>query len=143
MAIEAGLKIGGIALLSPSLRPKKEMYPRYATEHIQRELRAQGFFRKGNVCVGGHFLESLQNTEISGLTLRKCRMPILILHGTEDARIPYMGTRAMSRDQRLGKNLTFLAFRGASHSFRPEDTHRPRVYATICKWIDSWSESAV
>ncbi len=135
LALKKGLKLGGIALLSPALRPKHDIYPRYSTDESISELHAQGYILKNDVRIGPQFLKSLREPDVSRY-MKEVGIPILVCHGTEDVRIPYNVTEAMYRRGRLGEQAFFLSFDGATHSFRPEDVHRPRLYSSLCEWMD-------
>lgn len=135
LALQHHLSLGAIVLLSPALRPRRDMYPRYRTKGILDELDTRGFIEKNSVRIGKRFLESLARTDISPVW-KRCRVPILVGHGTQDSRIPYSGTKAILRRGQLGRDVTFKRFAGATHSFRPESQHWPELNRRLCEWLD-------
>jgi alpha-beta hydrolase superfamily lysophospholipase len=127
--------VGRAVLLSPALRPSRDMWPRYAVPGLQEQLSAFGYVLKPetSVYLRRPILESLRDTDVShrGFNIG---IPVLVCHGTKDTRIPVTTTTACMRGARADL-VTAVYFNGASHSFRPELPHRNRLEQTICDWL--------
>jgi pimeloyl-ACP methyl ester carboxylesterase len=130
LGVERGVELDHAAFLSPALRPAVDMWPRYATEATQRELQQSGYIVKNRVQVGRHFLESLRDTDLAPPgRVFAAKMPLLVCHGTEDERIPFSTSSSL-----FHQSEDFHPFPGASHSFRPEETHRGRLKRVLLDW---------
>jgi len=132
MAAKSGFQMASAVFLSPAFRPKRDMWPRY--KHLQRQLRETEAVTKpgSRVLLGQAILGSLEVADVTE-DVRALRAPLLVCHGSKDQRIPLASTRrALSHVQ---DSVQLEVFKGASHSFRPEKEHRPRLGNVVCEWL--------
>jgi dipeptidyl aminopeptidase/acylaminoacyl peptidase len=135
LALRGGLRLGASAFWSPAVRPCLSMWPRYNTPELRQELEQKGFLFKpdNNARLGREILLSLQTTDL-GLNAFALGLPLLICHGTEDARIPIDHSRQVFSACRP-RNSLFAEFLGASHSFKPANEHRRSLLQLFSKWL--------
>ena len=135
LANREGFSPGAITYLSPATRPALSMWHRYNTEAVWREISRRGFYTKpeNTVAIGRPVLESLRDTDL-GPHWHELSLPLLVIHGTEDSRIPIDHTRhALSgHDQRY---VRFIEIEGASHSFRPAGRFHHDLSKRVCHWL--------
>lgn len=134
-ALKGGLALGASSFWSPAVRPRLSMWPRYNTPELKSELKANGFILKpdNKVRLGPGILDSLRKTDL-GPTAFSLGIPLLVCHGTDDSRIPIEHTRQVfSRCKH--ESVTFAEFAGASHSFRPAQEQRSRLYDLFMRWL--------
>lgn len=62
-------------------------------------------------------------------------VPLLVCHGTADTRIDCSHSRAVARQTPDKPDFSYVEFGGASHSFRPEAQHWPRLASVIAEWV--------
>lgn len=140
-AVRDGMDLGSVAYLSPAVRPRHDMWPRYNTPEIMRELSEHGVVKKpgSSVFLGEEILESLRETDL-GPRAFDLETPLLVCHGSADTRIDCASSRKLKdeRERRRGKRRStfrYEEFPGASHSFRPEDHCWDRLGAIVAGWV--------
>jgi putative redox protein len=134
LALRSGLSLQRAAYLSPAMRPALDMWPRYSGVSIWAEVQSRGFIVKNGVRVGREFLESLRDTDLAQDWRYDATVPLIVCHGTADERIPFSSSQRVfaSKDSNIVK---LVEFSGASHSFRPEDVHRPSLASLLSAWF--------
>jgi alpha-beta hydrolase superfamily lysophospholipase len=135
LSLKRGLRLGATSFWSPAVRPRLSMWPRYNTPELRRELEQRGFVAKpdSHVRLGAEILRSLQTTDL-GCTAFDLGLPLLVCHGTDDARIPIEHSREVFSAS-TGRNLLLAEFAGASHSFKPAQEHRFKLFGLFSRWL--------
>jgi alpha-beta hydrolase superfamily lysophospholipase len=140
-ALAETMKLSSVAYLSPAVRPRRDMWPRYNTPDIKRELAEHGVVKKpgSSVLLGEPILESLRETDL-GPRAFDLDAPLLVCHGTADTRIAFSSSKklAAERDKLRAsgrKSFLYEEFRGASHSFRPEAESWDRLASLVTDWF--------
>lgn len=129
-----------LVYLSPAVRPRISMWPRYDTPDIRRELKSRGVVEKpgSSVLLGQPILDSLQKTDL-GERAFDVYSPLLVCHGSADTRIDCRHTRDLvalqSRRRAAPDTFRYEEFRGASHSFRPDEAHWRRLASTVSRFL--------
>jgi len=133
--------LSSVVYLSPAVRPRDSMWPRYDTPRIKRELAARGVVKKpdSSVLLGEPILTSLRTTDL-GPSAFDLDVPLLVCHGTADSRIDCAHTQALvatrhPRSPGLPEGFRYAEFPGASHSFRPDDRHWQRLSSIVADWF--------
>lgn len=128
-------KVSSLVYLSPALRPRASMWPRYDTLPHRDQLRRRGYFVKPGtmVKIGSRMSTDLARTDLTESAFDP-GVPVLVCHGTSDARIPFSESTRLVRMNPTAR-IRFVQFEGASHSFRPESTYRPRLHKLIAEWV--------
>jgi pimeloyl-ACP methyl ester carboxylesterase len=136
LALRRQLRLSSVAYLSPAVRPRLSMWPRYNDRRILRELEERGVVEKpdSSVLLGRPILESLRDTDL-GPDAFDVPPPLLVCHGTEDTRIDCAHTRNLVAHRAQGRGFRYVEFEGASHSFRPETSCWPRLGSAITSWF--------
>lgn len=129
-------RVASCIFLSPALRPRVSMWPRYDTATCRQQLQQTGILVKAEngVRIGQRLLIDLRRLDLHKSALRS-PWPYLICHGTADQRIPISETLDLLR-QHPNARTTFQRIPGASHSFKPEERHRDRLYRQITRWLE-------
>lgn len=138
MAEPLGLRFRAAALLSPALRLRDDMYPRYRDLFSDRDSRPS-VPKPGaeQVQVGRAIVDAFARTDLS-MAVQGLQHPLLICHGTEDARIPFESTRLLVEDTTHWRvRPRFEPFLGASHSFRPDAEHWTRLQRLLSGWLSN------
>ncbi|HKP90334.1 MAG TPA: alpha/beta fold hydrolase [Thermoleophilaceae bacterium] len=141
-ALREKTTVGSLAYLSPAVRPRLDMWPRYNTPSIKRELAENGVVEKPgtSVLLGETILTSLRETDLGSHAL-DLEVPLLVCHGTADTRINCEGTRKLvdARKRRAPKSSDFdyWEFSGASHSFRPSDSWWDHIASAVTTWFSA------
>lgn len=132
------LKLAGVVLWSPALRPKISMWPRYDSPEMRSELRRKGIIVKpeNGIKLGRPLLESLKRFDLGPNALLAVGIPVSVHHGTADSRIPILATQEIALRAK-GNGVAFTAVQGASHSFRPEEKYWPKLTADLSDWLQS------
>src|SRR5262249_6444451 len=106
-----------------------------STTSLRRELMTNGFILKedNGVRLNRPALESLRDTDLKDIGFN-LGVPVLVCHGTADTRIPVQTSLDAAARSRADL-VRFCLFDGASHSFRPENEHRPKLIETIVQWL--------
>ena len=129
-------RLDRLVYLSPASRPAQAMWPRYAP--LWSEVSSSRRVRKpgSDVALGMPILASLRDTDL-GDDAFQTGCPLLVLHGTSDARVPFEGSEALARrvSSRAGA-FRFEPIPGASHSFRPSDAYWHRVADRVASWSE-------
>jgi alpha-beta hydrolase superfamily lysophospholipase len=142
LALRQRLKLTSVAYLSPAARPARSMWPRYSSEQLWSELAIHGVVKKpgSSVLLGRAILESLRDTDL-GPRAFDLKVPLLVCHGTGDARIDCSHTRELvdTRDlgvrPKSGPDFRYIEFDGASHSFRPAETCWDKLGDDLAAWF--------
>jgi alpha-beta hydrolase superfamily lysophospholipase len=136
LALRRDLALTSVAYLSPAVRPRLSMWPRYNHRRIQRELGIRGVVEKpgSSVLLGRPILESLRQTDL-GPDAFDIGPPLVVCHGTKDARIHCAHTRKLAAHRTEAQDFRYVEFEGASHSFRPETSCWPRLASTVTDWF--------
>ena len=131
-----GLESAGLAFLSPAVRLGDDMWPRYAG--LADRAREHGPQTKpgSNVLLSYPILDCLQADLSSDLS--ELDEQLLVLHGTDDSRIPVDSSRALFAERSLSR-CKYVELQGASHSFRPDDQNWAKVSEHLLNWIDALS----
>lgn len=138
-ALRDGTALGSVAYLSPAVRPRLSMWPRYNTPGIRRELAKRGVVKKSgtSILLGRGILSSLRDTDL-GPNAFNVGIPLLVCHGTADARIDCSHSRVlMERIRPADSAPDYVEFPGASHSFRPSDAYWDKLAAKLTSWLDA------
>ena len=137
LALRRGTKLNGAAYVSPALRPRLSMWPRYDSDAIRHQIRERGFVEKpgSSVVLGKAILDSLRDTDLGPDALDTC-VPLLVCHGTGDERIHYSHTVELVKHHGKTEGFRYRQFGGASHSFRPGDVHWQELASEIITWFD-------
>lgn len=136
LALRRQTRVDSVAYLSPAVRPRRSMWPRYNTDEIQRELAAKGVVTKpgSSMLLGRAMLEALREVDL-GPDAFDLPVPLLVVHGTEDVRIDCDHTRELVARRGLGRDFGYLELPGASHSFRPAETYWRVLAAAMVSWF--------
>lgn len=136
LALNRSATLNRVAYISPAVRPRLSMWPRYNTEHIQREIAEHGFVQKpgSSVLLGRPILDSLRDTDL-GPQAFDVEVPLLVCHGTKDTRIDSSHTRELVEARDRGQDFRYIEFDDASHSFRPENVHWRRLASAVSNWF--------
>jgi dienelactone hydrolase len=68
-------------------------------------------------------------------TLDRLRVPVLMMHGTEDQRVPYKQSKLFADALKLsGKPYEFYTLEGEGHGFRPAPTCSNGWTGSTCSW---------
>ena len=135
ISLKKNVKLGGAAFWSPAVRPSVTMWPRYNTPQFKKQLKATGFIEKpeNNVRIGRKILDSLRLTDL-GDSAFNLGIPLMVCHGTDDARIPFKTSlEVFKRSPRA--DILFIEFCGASHSFRPDEQYRSHLIQRFSQWL--------
>ncbi len=127
------MQIGRMVFWSPAFRPAVDMWPRYNSPKQIEELQLHGYITKpeSSVKIGWGMIKSLCETDL-GSSIRDFGIPMLICHGSADTRIPIKTTRDIWASVR---KPSLLEFKGASHSFRPEDSYWVSLISETIDWL--------
>jgi uncharacterized protein len=133
--------LDSVAYLSPAVRPRLSMWPRYDKPEIHRELDAHGCVKKpdSDVVLGRRILASLETTDL-GRSAFALQVPLLVCHGSADTRIDCSHTRELV-EAVPRRAVEYREFRGASHSFRPDDRHWKRLSSVVGGWLTGMRRS--
>jgi alpha-beta hydrolase superfamily lysophospholipase len=138
-ALRDGTELGSVVYLSPAVRPRLSMWPRYNTPDIRRELAKRGVVEKPgtSILLGRGMLSSLRDTDL-GPNAFKAEAPLLVCHGTADTRIDCSHSRVLMERIRSAASVPeYVEFPGASHSFRPADAYWDKLAAKVTSWLDA------
>lgn len=137
LALRRQLSLDRIAYISPAMRPRLSMWPRYNNEYVRSNIHERGVVEKPgtSVTLGRAILNSLRDTDL-GPCAFEVDVPLLVCHGTADTRIPYSHTRSQVARRRRAEGFRYLEFDGASHSIRPADVHWERLAFAVTSWFN-------
>jgi alpha-beta hydrolase superfamily lysophospholipase len=133
-ARKEGLRLRASALLSPALRIHEDMWLRYRDMFSGPAAPTCVPKPDTGVLIGKRFVDALARLD---LTEDVCAVgwPMLLCHGTLDTRIPFATTKAVAHNcAKWSTPGRFVPFEGASHSFRPDETHRARLGELLTGW---------
>lgn len=135
-SLQTESRLRQLAYLSPAVRPRESMWPRYNTPEIQTQLEDHGVIQKPGSyqLVGRGMLEALRDTDL-GLDAFDPGIPLLVCHGTGDTRVECWHSRELVTHRRELRDFGYLEIKDASHSFRPGESHWDVVAATIATWF--------
>lgn len=139
LALEHHVPLDCVVYLSPAVRPNKSMWPRYDREQLWHSIARDGVVKKpgGAALLGRPILESLRDTDL-GEGSFDLQIPLLVCHGTEDARVECSHTQQLVRQRKMNQDhFQYEELVGASHSFRPEDTYWPKVASLVSTWFEA------
>ena len=124
--------VDALALWSPALFPSRDMFPRYDTEEVRRELLERGYIPKSGLKVGPAIINDLRTCDLVP-AMKSVQKPVLLVHGTEDSRIDYRNTQSA-----IGyfPNASLQLINGANHSYKGNLVHRLEVLTKTCDWFD-------
>lgn len=133
LALRANVSLSSAAYLSPAVRPRLAMWPRYKRD-IWKRVKSQGVVEKpgSSLLLGREVLQSLRQTDL-GPRAFEVGIPLLVCQGTEDARIACAQIRQLYRPR--SDDFRYIELNGASHSFRPPDNHWPRIANMVSAWF--------
>lgn len=126
-------EIKASAFWAPAFFPCFDMYPRYNTKEILREVNQYGYFNKANMKIGKGFLEDLGKCNTEKM-LKKYNKPALVIHGTNDQRISPENSKKGYAFLTGNKRIEFIE--GASHSFKESEATRKKVINWTLTWFD-------
>jgi hypothetical protein len=129
--IRSDPRVRAYALWSAALDPSRDMFPRYNTTEVKRDLHRDGYLLKAGLRVGPTIIEDLRATNLVP-QMKSLNRPVLVVHGTEDSRIPLSSAR---ENCKWFRHLSFREISGAQHSFKGYSHHRGTVLATTCDWL--------
>jgi alpha-beta hydrolase superfamily lysophospholipase len=142
LALQRQHNLTSVAFLSPASRPKESMWPRY--EALWDQVKAHGDIQKpgSDIRLGRPILESLRDTDL-GPRAFDLEVPLLVCHGTADARVDYTHTEELlARLDGECDTVRHIKFPGASHSFRPADTCWDRLADHLAEWFGEAAHSS-
>ncbi len=132
-----------IVYLSPAVRPRISMWPRYSYENkkLWRSIERKGLVQKpgSKVLLGKKILESLRETDLGDRAF-DIDVPLLVCHGAEDTCISCSHSQSLVRNRKANSEFKYREFEGASHSFRPDRSNWPKIASEISDWIDGPSK---
>jgi alpha-beta hydrolase superfamily lysophospholipase len=136
LALRRRLKLTSVAYLSPAARPRQSMWPRYSSEQLWSELATRGVVEKpgSSILLGPAILESLRDTDL-GPRAFDLKVPLLVCHGTDDARIDCSHTRELVERRDSTNDFRYMEFEGASHSFRPAEASWDKLGDALTAWF--------
>ena len=141
--LRRGLSLGAGVFLSPAVRPKLDMWPRYNTGWNRLNLAFRGYIQKANgIRLGPEILYSLRDTDL-GPNAFDLNLPLLVCHGTDDVRIPINTSRECLAAAEHPDAVLLKEFPGASHSFRPTQVHRRPLVREIDSWLSTEATAPV
>ena len=117
---------------SPAFFPAKDMFPRYDTLDNRVQLEQKGFINKDGHEVGKELLNDLEQFRSEKL-LTCLASPVLIVHGTQDPRIPYASS--VNAAKLLGCEHEVILIQGANHSYKDNEAHRQKVFEKAANWF--------
>jgi pimeloyl-ACP methyl ester carboxylesterase len=125
--------IDGYAFWSPAVYTDRDMSPRYQIEEILQHVDNYGWFEKSGLRVGTQLLYELAGNSIQA-ALHSFRQPVLVVHGTDDQRIPFTSSQELTG--RLHKSSKLCIIPGADHSFRSHSLHREWLLSASVAWFN-------
>ena len=128
--------INGFILWSPALKPCKDMYPRYSTNLIKKEIEANGCIDKSGMRIGPRIREDLRDCEIES-RFKEINQPMLIIHGTKDERISCSTSRAFYSSYSDHMDIKFRQIANAGHSYKEKKEYREAVFSNTVGWLNS------
>lgn len=137
LALRRNTHLDSIAYLSPAVRPNRSMWPRYDTPEIRHELAHRGVVTKpgGSLLLGRSMLTALRDTDL-GADAFNLDMPLFVCHGTADTRIDHAHTQELVAERGgSGADFGYWQIDGASHSFRPQESHWRMLGAALTTWF--------
>ena len=136
LALGRGERFQSLAYLSPAVRPRRSMWPRYDTPDIRRELAKSGVVAKpdSSMLLGRAMLEALREIDL-GPDAFNVSVPLLVCHGTADTRIDCAHTQELVVKRGRDDDFAYLELCGASHSFRPADSHWQLLATALISWF--------
>ncbi len=124
-------KVDFYVFWSPAIYPAVDMFPRYHTPKILNELQAKGYVDKGKLKVGSPIIEDFKTCNLES-EIEKMSNPVLLVHGTKDPRINYLGT-IKAKPLFLNSHLEIIE--GANHSYKENPQHRQILFDKTYQWI--------
>ena len=125
-------RVKAYALWSPALFPKNDMFPRYDTPEIKKELAEKGFIEKAGIKVGKNIIDDLGKYSLENC-MNAINKPVLLIHGTLDPRINYKST-IKGKDYFLNAKLELID--GANHSYKNNFLHREQVFEKTAEFFE-------
>jgi pimeloyl-ACP methyl ester carboxylesterase len=116
---------------SPAFFPNKDIYPRYNTLEIKKELHGKGYIDKGGVNVGKRLVEDISLTDLTD-ELKKIRKPVQIIHGDCDERIDYESSLLAHN---LIESSDIHIIEGEGHSYKNKFSNRNYIYGLTLDWF--------
>lgn len=136
LALDAPTPVDSVTYLSPAVRPRLSMWPRYDIPEIKRDIRNRGLSKKpgSDVFLGESILHSLRDTDLGDRAF-DIGVPLLVCHGTADTRIACSHTHELVAARGLGRDFAYMQLGGASHSFRPAERCWRVLSAALTGWF--------
>ncbi|MBI5398039.1 alpha/beta fold hydrolase [Candidatus Woesearchaeota archaeon] len=106
----------------------------HLAEHEVRELEVKGFHNHSMYNLRKDYLTSIRRHDILE-TLKMVAVPILIVHGNDDLRVPISEARQLFLGAKQPKVLEEVD--GADHWFRQEEA-RQYFFELIVQWLRKW-----
>ena len=128
--------INGFILWSPALKPGKDMYPRYSTIQVKKEIEANGCIDKSGLRIGPKMLEDLKGCDIEPRA-KEIHTPMLIIHGTKDEKISCSTSRAFYKSHSGQMDIIFKQIPNAGHSYKEKREYREAVFSKTMGWLNS------
>jgi alpha-beta hydrolase superfamily lysophospholipase len=138
LALRQGASLDCVTYLSPAVRPRLTMWPRYNNERNWRSIEECGIVKKpgSTLLLTQLILEYLRDTDL-GIRAFEVNTPLLVCHGTRDSRIDFSNIQTLVKARRRdAAAFKFFKVKGASHSFRPDITYWPALASQVSDWID-------
>ena len=115
LAYQSILGVKGLSLWNPVLFPERDVYPKYQTAEIVKELESRGYFLKNGLKVGRKIVSDLSGCSLVSV-IRSVRSPTSLVQGEEDRVVNPESTE-------IGAVLfnclpKFISIPGADHFFR-------------------------
>jgi len=125
-------KVNAYVFWSPAIYTSRDMAPRYQTPDMLRDIGRYGCFKKSGLQVGKEFFDELNSPRIE-LAVPSFHRSVLIIHGTDDQRIPFTSSNKLM--QHLPKSSKIALIPGADHSFRSSAIHKEWLLSATVAWL--------
>ncbi|MCK4670541.1 MAG: hypothetical protein KAT43_05040 [Nanoarchaeota archaeon] len=124
--------VGAYSFWSPAFFPEKDMFPRYDTPGVRRQLEEKGYIVKKGLKVSKKLIEDLRDRDL-GSALPKLSKPVQIIHGTHDKYIDHRSSIKASKSLLFLSELQLIG--GADHVFMDELRYRKEVFNYTHFWF--------
>jgi uncharacterized protein len=125
-------RVSNYVFWSPALYPNKDMFPRYQTREMIDQFNTNGYIMKDGLMVGKNIIEDFRRTNLEQ-QLELIDRPVLLVHGSMDARINYHNTVNALKFLKEGK---LFIIDGANHSYKNNPSHRAMLFDRTYQWLD-------
>jgi len=129
-------KVKAMAFWSPAFFPNRDMFPRYQTDEILKELKTGGYFIKSGLKVGKKIISDLKRCNLVPV-LGSVKIPTIVIHGERDDKISIDSSRiGCSLLNGYGK---FVELPNACHSYRFPEKARELAFSETVSFFNSFA----